>query len=362
MPAPPAVDDHLEFIDIARGIAILMVVLVHTSHRVPGDVLAGITAYGQLGVQLFFVASAYTLSRSFARRSTEAMPIASFYLRRFFRIAPLYYLGIGLYTGYWFLHQWLRPSEGTYPLGNALANVFFVHGFIPHDQNLVPGGWSIHVEMVFYLLFPALFTLMARWRRTGRVAALAGVLAVNVVIQAALGPLENNTFRYFHLINQAPVFMVGVLYYFVPDEVFSKRVAALSFAAFTLACTALWKEGGLAFAVIPTLAGASFVCLLRMLKGLRMRVVAEIGRVSYSVYLFHFAVLLALSPIYSIIGKVLPPDVGLLVAFALTLGITYAIARWSQVTIEKKGISAGSRLIERIRKRSQLSTATVSRP
>ena len=56
-------EQKLDYIDIARGIAILMVMLVHTSQAVNGvsQLVGDIDRYGQMGVQLFFVASAYTL-------------------------------------------------------------------------------------------------------------------------------------------------------------------------------------------------------------------------------------------------------------------------------------------------------------
>ena len=89
----------LKFIDSIRGVAILMVILVHTAQRISGlGVLAStITMYGQMGVQLFFIASAYTLCLSSQRRANETLPYIKFGIRRFFRIAPAYYSGILTY-------------------------------------------------------------------------------------------------------------------------------------------------------------------------------------------------------------------------------------------------------------------------
>ncbi len=49
-------DEKLDYIDIVRGIAILMVILVHTSQAVNGvsQLVGDINRYGQMGVQLFF--------------------------------------------------------------------------------------------------------------------------------------------------------------------------------------------------------------------------------------------------------------------------------------------------------------------
>ncbi|HEY9657997.1 MAG TPA: acyltransferase family protein [Allocoleopsis sp.] len=81
----------LQSIDSLRGIAILLVILVHTSKSVEGlsFPISAISNYGQMGVQLFFIVSAYTLCLSMERRREERLKEVNFFIRRFFRIAPL---------------------------------------------------------------------------------------------------------------------------------------------------------------------------------------------------------------------------------------------------------------------------------
>src|SRR5947209_6454020 len=90
---------HLKnlYIDILRGIAIFGVIAVHSHQYITGLswVISWVFNYGQLGVQLFFVASAVTLCLSMNGRKENSSH--NFYIRRFFRIAPLYYFGIPLY-------------------------------------------------------------------------------------------------------------------------------------------------------------------------------------------------------------------------------------------------------------------------
>ena len=87
----------LQYIDILRGIAILGVIAVHSGQQIENlfPIVRSISNYGQLGVQLFFVASALTLCLSMSERN-EKSPF-NFYVRRFFRIAPIYYLAIIFY-------------------------------------------------------------------------------------------------------------------------------------------------------------------------------------------------------------------------------------------------------------------------
>ena len=145
-----------------------MVILVHSGQRIDGisPILKGISAYGQMGVQLFFIASAFTLCLSHEKRKIEKYSLTNFYIRRFFSIAPLYYLGITLYfiieiTKGFVSHD---INDSQYSLVNVLANVFFVNGFYPPaNNNIVPGGWSIGTEFAFYAIFPATLWLAYKW-------------------------------------------------------------------------------------------------------------------------------------------------------------------------------------------------------
>ena len=129
--------------------------LVHTGQFCGVAPVSAITNAGAYGVHLFFVASAFTLFSSLQQRSrSEKRPTLNFFLRRFFRIAPPFWLAILFYvwwkgTGpqYWAPHGigWL----------DVLATACFAHGWSPTMINsVVPGGWSIAVEMNFYLLVP----------------------------------------------------------------------------------------------------------------------------------------------------------------------------------------------------------------
>jgi peptidoglycan/LPS O-acetylase OafA/YrhL len=84
-------NDKLDHVDSLRGIAILMVMLVHTAQSVPElpRWVLTITKYNQLGVQLFFVVSAITLCFSADRRSEEIDKTKKYLIRRFSG-SPLY--------------------------------------------------------------------------------------------------------------------------------------------------------------------------------------------------------------------------------------------------------------------------------
>jgi peptidoglycan/LPS O-acetylase OafA/YrhL len=154
-----------KYIDSIRGIAILMVIFVHTSLAIKnlGFCEKILSMYGQMGVQLFFVASAYTLCLSASNRTDETYKLRKYAIRRYFRIAPAYYLAIFFYFIISSAKIYFKTGEimisSQYNLVNVLSNITFVHGFYsPANNNIVPGGWSIGTEMAFYVIFPLLYS------------------------------------------------------------------------------------------------------------------------------------------------------------------------------------------------------------
>ena len=86
---------RLLYIDALRGFAILGVIVVHVAGAfpAPSHVLNVILANGGRGVQLFFVVSAFTLFHSLDSKTAGAAGLFRFFVRRYFRVAPLYYAG-----------------------------------------------------------------------------------------------------------------------------------------------------------------------------------------------------------------------------------------------------------------------------
>jgi peptidoglycan/LPS O-acetylase OafA/YrhL len=344
----------LPWIDALRGLAILMVLANHVALVVPGlsapvEMLA---RFGQTGVQLFFVASAYTLCLSWQqRRADEAQPALRFLLRRLFRIAPLYGFGIVLFAT---LH--LLQHGGTvadpYNAGNVLANVFFVHGFVPAAQNsIVPGGWSIGVEMAFYAAFPLCMALLSR--RPGAAAPLAAaVVAQALALAWQHGSVANNSFAYFHPLNHLPVFLIGIAlfqWHHRPPQAgrWPGVAVALLGATALLATAALWRSGWpAAFAVVPTTAGLAFAALAHGASRLRRPPVAlcEIGRRSFAIYVVHvlFAwhALRLLGATFELRGDA-AFALALLAVTELSFVTAGLLTRW----VEGPGIALGRRLL-----------------
>jgi len=370
---------RLPHVDSMRGIAILLVVMVHTAQSVDGkpEALRLFTDYGQMGVQAFFVASAYTLCHSWFGRADEGDRLSAFWIRRYFRIAPLYFLGIPLYLLVETLWSAARGDGAVVPpqyldAWNILANLAFVHGFVPAaNNNIVPGGWSIGTEMAFYAVFPLLAAVLSAAAARGRTALLATAVAAVALSQAGLGPamaltglqIGNNGFLYFNLLVQLPVFVFGMLYYMLErDGCWPLRGAAgnaIGLAAGTAATLLVWYgDHPLRFAWIPVAAALSFLCLFRLLAlcpAANPRWLRRLGELSFSIYLLHFV--FAHKLVYAVAEEVVAligPVAAVAVFVPATVGVTAWLARWTERWIERPGIALGRRLIAARRARAGL--------
>lgn len=210
-------------IDALRGWAVLGVLVTHAAACIPSwDGLAPqVLAWGGFGVQLFFMISAFTLFQSLdARAGADHRPFAAFFARRVFRVLPLFWVAVGFYLCWYGTGPRFYAPQGIDP-GTVVATLACAHGWRPEQFNaVVPGGWSIAVEMCFYLLVPVLYRIAGTLPRAFAlffVAVLFRLALDEAGLPAALFPEAPEgllgEMRAFWLPNQLPVFLAGILIY-----------------------------------------------------------------------------------------------------------------------------------------------------
>jgi exopolysaccharide production protein ExoZ len=325
---------RLRTFDFLRGLAILGVIAVHTSQIFPSQISAidFMASLGRFGVQLFYFISALTMCYMWEIREGEKNPVKNFYIRRFFRIAPLFWIAIPVYL-------LINGFEKNYwaPDGIGALEIFltatFLHGFWPNSINsVVPGGWSIAVEMTFYALFP-LFILKIKSRIFWIILAFATWI-FNIFIFKDFSsnlfsnlPYDINTtiieeYLYLNFINQAPIFLLGCYIYSILNNK-PKKVEIFILCAWILFAAVLQffhNVRGFGFLAVYTLIGIFVYGCIKM--NVRFNYIEKIGKQSYAIYLTHFLVLHYLKII-------IPYKLGLpslLIGIMLTIFISYVLA------------------------------------
>ncbi len=303
---------YIPFLDGFRGYAILLVIIGHLNRD-------SFLYLAQFGVTLFFFVSGFLITKLLIAEynTTNTISLKDFYLRRFFRLYPalIFYLIVTL------LAIWI----GKYHLVilDMVAGLFyFTNYYIVYFPPVVPDNypltayilWSLSVEEHFYLVFPVLFMLFYRPTSKKFLYYLGASLVAFFLVRTVLG-LRSTDYA----------FTIRETYYTThtrADSILYGCFAALLIYAYNTTLAAKWYMYVLRSRVIPlvaavillavqkyeaawyqiivkySLAGALLCLTVPSLLYVEARnwatriftnpVILYIGKLSYSLYLFHW--------------------------------------------------------------------------
>ena len=166
-------------LDGMRGLAAILIVLFHAFPY-------GLLFWGWSGVDLFFILSGFLITTIILTQSDSSGFLRSFYLRRVFRIWPVYYLTLG---GVLFVNCF---SSTGYTTSGLLNHLFFLQNCQRYFDWPIPAfihpfspSWSVAVEEQYYLVWPLLLLLLG-----GRCVPFlaAGFLALSVFGRTTMLP------------------------------------------------------------------------------------------------------------------------------------------------------------------------------
>lgn len=168
---------RLYALDAMRGVCAIALMLYHYYFWNGADYFQ----IGYFGVYVFFILSGFSLWYVYARRPASLDTLQDFFVARVARIVPLYVAVCLLATA---ARLWAQGAANVMHAGfyeRFLFNVTLLFGFaMPGKTSIVPGGWSIGIEWVFYLAFP-LFFIFAR-----RIAAMLGLLVAALILNQVI--------------------------------------------------------------------------------------------------------------------------------------------------------------------------------
>ncbi len=281
-----------------------------------------------------------------------------FYIRRFFRISPLYYafllptyLFLDRYDAWrGALHRAFLPSSPLPEMpplssGHVLSHLSFLFGVWPkYHTSLVIPDWSLSLEMQFYLAFPflMLFAMRFGWTAFSLAASAVYVLAKSTILT-----------HYFSQPSPLPLsllwFVIGMVWAQAYIDLHSGRKSTLRFAIFAASLSLLSRDphdiilvGIFCWLLFAEHRLAGGQCAGYVRTALSGKVSSFLAGASYSVYLLH---LLILTPIAYFLYTLtnLGPGVRFAIALGITASLSYAMAKPLEI-VENLGISWGKRL------------------
>jgi peptidoglycan/LPS O-acetylase OafA/YrhL len=374
---------HITCLDGVRGGLALWVFWGHLANAVGFD--APLLRAPALAVDLFMLLSGFLMSWHWesSRTGTLQVPqgarVGDFWLRRFFRIAPLYYplLVLALLLNPAFVAArdhlmaafppvWAEQAPGLsdarmptlFSGANIAAHLTFIYGLIPRfAANDALPDWSLSLEMQFYLAFPL---LMAFCRPTRIVIFSAVSVAVSLAAARLLGtgPAGDGMLANFPQPSPLPlkihIFAAGIALGWLAANREEKLSRWHYWTAFALPLLVLPK---------PVILGALIISALILLETRPARILARLlgtapfrmsGDLSYGVYLVHYLpsyLFLDLAVRHGYLAGLSSGERFLFAAGTLTLPI-YFVAYILHRSIERPGIELGRRLSRRVLPRS----------
>lgn len=338
---------HRPDIQGLRALAVVAVIIEHAIHWPRG---------GFVGVDVFFVLSGFLITGLLLREhnTTGKISMSGFYLRRIRRIVPAAFLVLALTVpATWALYGSGRGSSVAQDAGAAagfFANWRYAITGTDYFQADGPTSplqhyWSLSVEEQFYLVWPvlmiALFAITTR--RSGLASQRSAFIGISVIgavslVWAILESSSNPTVAYFSTFSRAWELAAG---------------AALAFATPLLARLPQAVRELLAWAGLAVVVGSMFiivgdrgfpapwgilpvvgsVMIIAAGTGAQPRsfvvltnpVAKYLGDISYSLYLWHFPVLIVGGPyLLFLMGSTQQTPMALAILFAAILAVSVA--------------------------------------
>lgn len=297
--------DYRRDIDGLRALAVLAVILCHAEFA--------LFSGGFVGVDIFFVISGYLITGIIARELRDgSFSLAGFYERRVRRILPaLFAMIAACMIGGWFL---LPPPQYESLGRSAIATTFFVSNvyfqrttgsYFASDAQLEPllHTWSLGVEEQFYIVIPLLLILLFRGAPKllvpAAVLGVAGSFALSVYA-TTFHPVAN----FYSLPTRAWELGLGALLVLgvapaAPRKWVAEMLAIASVAMILLAIVAYDQTTAFpGLAAVPPVLGTAVLIWLHgngqtmVGRVLSTRSMVGIGLISYSLYLWHWPLLL----------------------------------------------------------------------
>jgi peptidoglycan/LPS O-acetylase OafA/YrhL len=349
---------NLYSIQLLRAVSVLLVIGYHFNFPFKS---------GFIGVDIFFVISGYVITESLLRKKTSSLPydLKKFYLRRINRLYPVFFVVIAITL--LFVALFYSPNMGAQQnsIKVAAGTIFFVSNFVvPLLENDYFGAllsdnpfvhtWSLSVEWQFYLIYPIIFLLVihnSNPLKSKRILKTILIVLILASFFAAIYEVNfNNVFKsifpiYFATQSRAWEFLIGC---FVSLAIPRMKIYLTKYGFGIQLCIVIIlillalnfeveKNNYFSLLLLPVLLTGMFLYLAKFeshypksnvffVRKL-MKFIETVGDMSYSLYLWHWPVIVTIRYLFDFTG---------LQTILLALLTTFTVSWLTYKAIESK--------------------------
>ncbi|CCF20858.1 putative Cellulose-binding, family II [Pseudorhizobium banfieldiae] len=263
-------------------------------HLLYGEQIVAIERIAYYFVYAFFIISGFSLYITYVNRLINMSDVRAYAVKRFRRIAPLFYLAC--------LLQMLLVDSPNWK--TVMLNMSLMFGFAnPDSSSMVMGGWSIGIEMAFYVAFPVIVILTNRKLVLLSTVATASIILMAIFLNSTLSGQEQMTSELWRAYTQPIAFWGYFAFGCLLGEAYLRYRQALKghwlwFPMIGLSAVPFFFvqvdndislltgwEGALLMS--STLLMISSVAFAKEPSGHTLWVAQWLGRLSYPIYLLH---------------------------------------------------------------------------
>ncbi|MFZ6680368.1 acyltransferase family protein [Undibacterium sp. Tian12W] len=353
-----AASERFLYIDFLRGLAAMLVIYQHTievAAKVPPELILNLAesaianfftkqiGIGEIGVCIFLMVSGFVVP--FSLSTYHVAPVKTFVIHRFFRLYPAYWLSaiLGLVFVYWRfgVSQGGKELDWTvFAINLTMFQAFF------DVENIIGSYWTLSLELFFYLSCIYLFSF-------SKLNSLKSILLIMLLVMLLprlvhrMADVSAYTANVLAYLRYTGYMFFGLLYReWLLDKNSTKAAKALLVLLLTyfqfvereiLTLDAIYLKTP----VTQLIAIVIFVLMTSVLR-VNVKLGNFLGKISYSMYLFHPVIFY---PLYTYFWLILSPEwqahphLFFVLASLLTIPFSYCSYRW----LEQPSIAFGKK-------------------
>lgn len=260
---------RLHFIDFLRGIAIILVVMIHISHFYTQ--FSNLSQFGYLGVQIFFILSGFVLPLSMNDNQYKIQYFYKFLLKRLIRLEIPYFIALVITILILFLkhedNKWISLFITNLTYSAGVLNMKWASGVF----------WTLGIEFQFYILLAFLYTTFFNHSNFIFISSFLISLIISYSISDG-----NFLFYWF------PFFGLGIILF----RYKCTKINIFTFCFLSLLCFIfIFVRYGTPYLLISIVAMAFIYINLYIDLNLNSNIIVKIGKISYSIYLIHLTII-----------------------------------------------------------------------